>query len=336
MPTASRRAAFLARFGGGAHVEESPGAGAGGPAPSSAGGHLDQRLRGARIAILDTETTGIDVREDRIVEIAVVTVDGLGLPGVEPVIALTTRVNPGIPIPDGAQRVHGITDADVEGSPQWPDVWPLVRAAVGDRIPVAFNAPFDARIIAYECARWDQPLGLLGWGGWIDPLILAKGLDKYERGRTLADVARRRSIDLDGHGGAGDAVASATVLRRLILEAVAGKDLGRGERFEAPPRPTLGVWLDWQRGVALAQERDACSYAQRQGRRDPVWCPWHELEGVALPPGGATLEQLRPVRPQPCSECSAEVVMHVARDGTRTWREPGGAEHAHIGGDATS
>ncbi len=77
------------------------------------------RLRLSRpLIFLDLETTGVDPRSDRIVEISLMKVfpPGSDGPAPEPEVR-TKRVNPGIPIPPGAAAVHGITDADVADLP---------------------------------------------------------------------------------------------------------------------------------------------------------------------------------------------------------------------------
>ena len=60
------------------------------------------------IVFIDLETTGLSPSYDRIVELSVLKVHPDG-----PVEERTVRVNPGMPIPAGATRVHGITDEDV-------------------------------------------------------------------------------------------------------------------------------------------------------------------------------------------------------------------------------
>jgi DNA polymerase-3 subunit epsilon len=70
------------------------------------------------VIVLDLETTGVDPRNDRILEISVMKI----FPGDESDTApepevKTKRVNPGIPIPAGATAIHGITDSDVAGEP---------------------------------------------------------------------------------------------------------------------------------------------------------------------------------------------------------------------------
>jgi DNA polymerase-3 subunit epsilon len=75
------------------------------------------------LAVLDLETTGTDPKLDRVIEIGVLKVRPDG--GHD---HRTRRVNPGVPIPSEAARVHGITDDDVDDSPAFRAVAPgLVR-----------------------------------------------------------------------------------------------------------------------------------------------------------------------------------------------------------------
>ena len=69
------------------------------------------------VVVFDTETTGVNPRTDRIVEIACVkiTPDGRREEWVR-------RVNPGIPIPPASTAIHGIRDEDVKGLPPFREV----------------------------------------------------------------------------------------------------------------------------------------------------------------------------------------------------------------------
>lgn len=64
------------------------------------------------LVFLDLETTGLGVGTDRIVELALIRVT----PGGD-VMEKVRRFNPGIPIPEEASAVHGITDEDVADKP---------------------------------------------------------------------------------------------------------------------------------------------------------------------------------------------------------------------------
>lgn len=60
------------------------------------------------LVFFDLETTGLDLKNDRIIELAFIKVTPQG-----DVLERVRRFNPGIPIPAEATAVHGITDADV-------------------------------------------------------------------------------------------------------------------------------------------------------------------------------------------------------------------------------
>lgn len=64
------------------------------------------------IAFFDLETTGTDVEKDFIVSINIIKI----MPGGE-VEKKGALLNPGIPIPEGASSVHGITDQMVKDAP---------------------------------------------------------------------------------------------------------------------------------------------------------------------------------------------------------------------------
>lgn len=98
-------------------------------------------------AVLDTETTGLNDAA-RIVEIAAYSGTGEKL--------IDTLVNPGVPIPAAATRIHGIADADVADAPAFGEILPeLTRALTGRRI-VIYNVEFDTARLAHELDLWHR------------------------------------------------------------------------------------------------------------------------------------------------------------------------------------
>ncbi|MEU8545262.1 3'-5' exonuclease [Streptomyces sp. NPDC048717] len=90
--------------------------------------------------VLDVETTGLSPT-DRVIEVAAVDAhDGSVL------IDTLVHPGPGIAIPAGATRVHGITETMVAGARSWSIVLPEVLAAVGSRVLLAYNSDFDRRM----------------------------------------------------------------------------------------------------------------------------------------------------------------------------------------------
>ena len=69
------------------------------------------------ICFFDLETTGINITNDRIVEISILKVYPNGKEE-----TYTQRVNPTIPIPPEVTKVHGISDADVADKPTFKEI----------------------------------------------------------------------------------------------------------------------------------------------------------------------------------------------------------------------
>lgn len=92
--------------------------------------------------IFDLETTGLSIGEDRMIEIAYRKI----MPDGE-VIAVSKRINPGMPIPEDSTAIHGIVDADVVGSPSFAqlcyELWSVFEGAdVGGFNITGFDLPF--------------------------------------------------------------------------------------------------------------------------------------------------------------------------------------------------
>lgn len=213
---------------------------------------------GGPIGVFDLETTGVDVRTDRIVTAHVGVLDASG----RVIDARTWLADPGVEIPAGATAVHGITTerARAEGRLA-ADVVGEVTAALRDLfaagIPVvAYNAPFDFSMLRYEGLRHgvaviDAPAPV------IDPLVVDKTFDRYRRGkRTLEVVAAHYEVVLEGaHDAAADAVAAGRVAQAIAA------------RFglEATVTELHTQQIAWAR----AQAESLTEYFVKIGRLDP-------------------------------------------------------------------
>ncbi|MFE7354768.1 3'-5' exonuclease [Streptomyces sp. NPDC057543] len=233
------------------------------------------------LAAFDTETTGVDVEEDRIVSAALVVQDTAGGR------TRVTRwlVNPGVPVPVAATAIHGLTDDHLQRNGRWPApvVEEIARAlaeqCTSGRPLVVMNAPFDLTLLdrelrrhrASSLARYLQntPLCVL------DPRVLDKHLDRYRKGRrTLTDLCELYGVVLDGaHDAAADAAASLELVR-----AVGRRFSSRLERLSPPELHTLqAVWH-------AAQARGLQAWFAKNGTVeavDPAWPLRPELPAAA-------------------------------------------------------
>ncbi|MBW6459026.1 MAG: 3'-5' exonuclease [Bacteroidales bacterium] len=101
------------------------------------------------LAIFDLETTGTNVATDRIVEISVIKLMPDGSKE-----ALNQRINPGMPIPNEATLIHGITDLDVKESPSFNDFAPKLNDFLENADLSGYNAiKFDIPLLVEEFLR---------------------------------------------------------------------------------------------------------------------------------------------------------------------------------------
>jgi DNA polymerase III epsilon subunit-like protein len=167
-----------------------------------------------RMVGFDLETTATDPEQARIVTVALALCGGG-----EPTDARTWLADPGVPIPDGAAEVHGVTTekAQAEGQPVAEVVAEVVSAltvAAAQGIPITiFNARYDLTVLDRECRRHGVPplterqVDLLV----VDPLVIDKFLDRYRKGsRKLDAICSHHGATLEGaHDATFDAVAAA-------------------------------------------------------------------------------------------------------------------------------
>lgn len=101
------------------------------------------------LAFFDLETTGISVGSDRIVEISIVRVNIDNTTDI-----LTKRVNPTIPIPDFASKIHGIYDKDVADCQTFKELAPQFSQFLTNCDLAGFNSnKFDVPVLIEEFLR---------------------------------------------------------------------------------------------------------------------------------------------------------------------------------------
>ncbi len=180
---------------------------------------VETKLLDLPLVCLDTETTGRDPAEDRVIEVGLV----YWREG-----AITERrswlIAPGRPIPQAAFDVHGISDEDVKDAPSFAEVAPELLRALEGYVPVAYNAEFDRNMLHAELDRCGLPMDQRAPAGrpetvWLDPLVWARHLQSRERSRALGEVAARLGITLErAHRATDDAEAALLVLTHFCRQ----------------------------------------------------------------------------------------------------------------------
>lgn len=183
--------------------------------------HAQHPLHDLPVAVLDTETTGLDVRRDRILSIGAFHADGGHLHELGP---LDLFVNPGRPIPPASTRIHGITDAMVAAAPQFALMWPAVHTFWQDRVLVGHNIAFDLALFRSETERarlpFHPPAAALDIG------LLYAGLKPRSQTYTLEAIARDYDVTAESrHSALGDALTTARLWAHLVT-ALAAHGIG--------------------------------------------------------------------------------------------------------------
>ncbi|MFM9372555.1 3'-5' exonuclease [Streptomyces sp. Da 82-17] len=185
----------------------------------------------------DLETTGTDPREARIVTGALIEVkDG------EPIGRREWLADPGVPIPQEAVDVHGISNerARAEGRPADQVADELARNLVGywqSGVPVvAYNAAFDLTLLSAELHRYGLPslrerLGGIEPAPVIDPYTIDRSVDRYRKGkRNLEAVCSVYGVRLESaHDAMADALAAARLASAIAVRHPKVGGLGPAE-----------------------------------------------------------------------------------------------------------
>ncbi|MHC1786235.1 MAG: PolC-type DNA polymerase III [Christensenellales bacterium] len=166
------------------------------------------------VVVLDFETTGLNTRQDRIIEIGAVMLQAGRI-----VDNFSMMVDPGIPLPPLITQITGITDAMLLGQEKAESALPKLMAFIGDCPLAAHNAAFDCAILESELGRLGQHYRPVQ----IDTLFFAQKLYPQLKRFRLSAVCKYLGVSLkNAHRAVHDATATAQILS-VMLEAARQK-----------------------------------------------------------------------------------------------------------------
>jgi DNA polymerase-3 subunit epsilon len=169
-----------------------------------------------REIIFDTETTGLDNRADRIIELGAIELVNRFPTG----RTFHEYINPqGRPVHPEALAIHGISDAQLAGKPTFPDVAQRFREFIDGAMLVAHNAMFDLGFINAEFERVGHPL--VEVARIVDTLAIARR--KHPMGPNSLDaLCKRYRID-NSHRTKHGALLDSELLAEVYIEMIGGK-----------------------------------------------------------------------------------------------------------------
>ena len=185
-----------------------------------------------RIVVLDTETTGLDQSQEKIIELALLCVDvdtASGLP-VGLVQVYDGLEDPGKPIPPEVVAITGITDADVQG--QRLDENRVAALLEGAEVVIAHNAGFDrpfveSRLPAFAKLDWACSFADIDWKAQ------GRGSAKLE------GLAQALGLFYDAHRAEMDCHALLAVLAQPLPKAALPQHTGLAQLLQAAQQPSF-------------------------------------------------------------------------------------------------
>ncbi len=221
-----------------------------------------------REVVLDTETTGLDpLAGHRVVEIGCIELVNMVATG----RSLQLYLNPEMPMPAGAQEVHGLTDEFLSDKPLFADKVEELIEFLGEAQLVIHNAQFDLGFLNAELARAGRAKLT---NDYVDTVSLARRKFPGQRA-SLDALCDRFSIDNTKRTKHG-ALLDSELLAEVYLELSGGRqrDLGLAPEMAATG---LSGMLAMKRPVRPARPHAAsaielAAHAEFLKKvSDPIW-----------------------------------------------------------------
>jgi DNA polymerase-3 subunit epsilon len=224
-----------------------------------------------REIVLDTETTGVEANNgDRIVEIGCVELVNHCPSGRN----FHVYINPERSMPDGAFRVHGLSEAFLSDKPVFAAIADGFIEFIGDARLVIHNAAFDIGFLNMELKRLSY--GAIEQHRVVDTLAMARR--KHPGASNSLDaLCSRYGIDNTRRTKHG-ALLDSEILAEVYIELIGGKQtsLGLGVAMGGGDGGLAGVAIERpQRQRPLASRLDDATIAAHETfvrtLKTPLW-----------------------------------------------------------------
>jgi predicted DnaQ family exonuclease/DinG family helicase len=158
---------------------------------------------------IDLETTGLDAKRDRIIEVGAVK-----FAGGKVVDECSYLVNPGMRIPPLITQLTNIRQEDVETAPPFKDIAGNICAFIGP-LPVCGHQ------VQFDIGFFNEELHRLGMdrlrNEWLDSAVISRVILTHLPGYSLSQVASAAGIELrSAHRALDDARASGLIAVELV------------------------------------------------------------------------------------------------------------------------
>lgn len=171
-----------------------------------------------RQIVLDTETTGLEAKDHRIIEIGCIEILDRRITR----SSFHTYINPEREVDPGALEVHGIDNRFLKDKHRFAEVVMEFLDFVRGAELVIHNAAFDVGFVNYELGRMKHEVkDIRGICGVLDTLELARRLHPGQK-NSLDALCKRYSVDNSGREYHG-ALLDAQLLAEVYLAMTGGQ-----------------------------------------------------------------------------------------------------------------
>ena len=220
---------------------------------------IEKILEERDLVVFDLETTGTNTQRDRIVQFAGIRSHCDGRPRKR----LAGLINPTIPIPPGATKVHGITDEMVEAAPTFAQMALTIGRFMENADLGGYNLiNYDIPLLREEYRRCGSPFEISG-RRIVDGLRI---FQSYER-RDLSSALRFYCGEehLDAHGALGDVRATIKVLQAQLQKYEAHREAPLPTDVEGLSALCLGNRLTLDGKIVWGDDGACLSFGKHAG-----------------------------------------------------------------------
>ncbi len=166
-------------------------------------------IKSATFSVIDTETTGLDLKEDKILSIAAVKIKNLKIYDI-----YNTFLEIDSKIPEESKKFHGIDDENLKDKPKIKEIFPDFINFIKNSVIVGHHIKFDTEMINRELKRFYN-IKLPNYQ--IDTGMLFNFLTDGEGNTSLDALMERFHVKCeDRHSALGDAIATAEVFIKIL------------------------------------------------------------------------------------------------------------------------
>lgn len=227
-----------------------------------------------REIVFDTETTGLDPKIDRIIEIGCVELDNRFPTG----RTFHVYINPdGRQVHPDALAIHGIGNDDLAEKPVFAGIADDFLNFFDGAKFVAHNADFDMGFVNAELTRIGQPA--IDPGRIVDTLALARR--KHPMGPNSLDALCKRYVIDNSHRTLHGALLDAELLAEIYIEMIGGKQAALGLEVKSEMRDAAKSAVSSAAGLTArpsplpsrltAEEREAHAMLVDRLGEDAIW-----------------------------------------------------------------